>query len=172
MDVSKYQRLIELVESLNVDDEVRTDENYKSRVDAVLMDLISKFDAEELQLRREQEYFNLVVENDGKIAEAQKQYEVYLESEEKSYNIGQQMVNWVVYDGDLNVHVRKFGLQNTKEWFKAALENWTTKLRARCPLQYPLSIDGWTTTSNGRDLDEQRQSLKNYFESNKFRMFI
>ena len=33
-----------------------------------------------------------------------------------------------------------------------------------------MSIDGWTTTSNGRDLDDQRTAVKNYFDNNKFRM--
>lgn len=172
VDVSKYDKLIALVEELSVENEQRTDENYKSRVDAVLTSLITNYDAEELELKREQEYFRLVIDNDGDTAAAETQHEEMKKMQDEHYNIGKQMIGWVIYDDgkDTNIHVRKFGLQSTKEWFQTALENWTVKIRERCPLQYGFRIDEWSGTSNGRDLDEQRTSMKNFFENNKFRM--
>lgn len=171
IDVSKYDNLIELVEGLSVETENRTDENYKSRVDAVLTSLITNYDEEELELKKEQEYYKLIVENKGDKEKAEAQYQEMMKLEEH-YNIGKQMVGWVVYDdnNETDVHVRKFGLQNTKEWFLKALDSWTAKVKERCPLQYNFQIDEWTGLSNGRDLDEQRTSLKNFFENNKFRM--
>ncbi len=172
VDVSKYDKLIELVEGLSVDSETRTDENYKSRVDAVLTTLITNYDAEELELKKEQEYFKLVIDNDGDTDLAESQYEEMQRMQGEHYNIGKQMIDWVIYDDneETNVQVRKFGLQSTKAWFQTALDNWTIKIKERCPLQYNFQIDEWTGTSNGRDLDEQRVSMKNFFENNKFRM--
>ena len=169
IDVSKYDKLIELVDSINVDAPMQTEGNYKSRVDAVLTNLITNYDEEELQLRTEQKYFKLIVENEGDENQAESQYEAYMKVQNEHYNIGKQMVEWVVYsDETTDVSVKKFALSSTKEWFLAALENWTAKIRERCPLQYRFSIDSWTGTSNGRDLEEQRTALVNYFQNNKF----
>lgn len=171
-DVTKYDSLIQLIEDLNVEAVPHTDENYKSRVDAVLTTLITNYDAEERELKDEQAYYKLVINNEGNTDIAEDQYEEMKKLQNESFNIGKQMVDWVVYDDntETDVSVRKFGLQSTKAWFQTALENWTIKVRERCPLQYKFAIDEWTGTSNGRDLDEQRTSLKNFFENNKFRM--
>lgn len=171
IDVSKYDKLIELVDSINVEVQPQTDNNYKSRVDAVLMNLITNYDEEEQQLKNEQKYFRLIVDNEGDKETAQVQYDEVLRVQNEHYNIGKQMVEWVVYsDEQTDVSIKKFGLQSTKTWFQSALENWTTRVRENCPLQYHFAIDEWQGTSNGRDLDEQRTSLKNYFENNKFRL--
>ena len=66
--------------------------------------------------------------------------------------------------------MRKFALQSTKDWFRSALEKWTSALKTNCPLSYGIAIDGWTGVSNARDLDEQVLSMKNYYENNKFKM--
>ena len=171
VDVSKFDKLIELVDSINVESSLQTDENYKNRVDAVLMNLITNFDEEEQELRNEQKYFRLIVDNEGDKEAAQVQFDEVMEVQNERYNIGKQMVEWVVYgDEGTDVSVKKFGLQSTKDWFLAALDRWIAAVRDRCPLQYQFSIDSWTGTSNGRDLDEQRTALTNYFENNKFKM--
>lgn len=171
IDVSKYNSLIALVESLAVEGEIQTNDNYKARVDAVLTSLITNYDAEERELKNEQQYFRLIVENEGNIDVAQSQYEEIQKVQNESYNIGKQMVDWVIYgEENTDVQVRKFGLQSTKQWFESALDAWTIKVRERCPLQYRFRIDEWQSTSNGRDLEQQRTSIKNFFENNRFRM--
>ena len=170
IDVSKYVPLIELVESLNVEtSEALTEKDYKSRIDAVLVNLITNYDEEERQIREEQEYYRLVVENDGKKEVAEEQFKQIQALRSETFNIGKQMVDWAVY-AEEDKSVRKFGLQSTKEWFITALENWTAAVRERCPLRFDLSIDGWRSTSSGDDLDSQRQSMQSYYSANKFKM--
>ncbi len=170
IDVSKYDSLIRLIDSINVDSAPQTDANYKSRVDAVLTSLITNYDEEEQQLRDEQKYFRYIVNNEGNKKAAKAQHEEEMKTVHQSYNIGKQMVGWVIYDDVADVSVKRFGLQSTKDWFISALDNWTVRIKERCPLQYHFSIDTWQGTSNGRDLDEQKTSLKNHFENNKFKM--
>ncbi len=172
LDVSKYDGFIQLLDELNVEEKLQTDENYKSRVDAVLNSLITNYDEEERELKEEQQYYRLIIDNEGDKQKAEKQFEEIQSLRTEGFNIGKQMVDWAVYsnDGQTDVQVRKFGLKSTKDWFKSAIENWTVKIRERCPLQYHLSIDGWNSTSNGRDLDDQRVAVRNYFDNNKFRM--
>lgn len=171
-NVSKFQQIIEMLKSLDVDGEIQTDENYKARVDAVLTNLITNYDKEELEVKNQQQYYRMVVENGGNVEVAEAQYQQFEELQNESFNIGKQMVEWVIYGEQTNtdVQVRKFGLQSTREWFKTAINKWSADTKANCPLQYNISIDGWAGVSNARDLDEQTTSMKNYFENNKFRM--
>ncbi|MBQ8595592.1 MAG: hypothetical protein IJ406_06525 [Oscillospiraceae bacterium] len=174
-DVSKYKVILEFVKSLDVDAEPQNDENYKNRVDAILMNLISNYDAEELELKKQQTYYQCIIENNGAVDQAEEQFRAMEELENNHFNIGKQMIKWAIYDDDdqTDVQVRKFGFQNTKRWFKRAVENFDAKLQDDFPTEYKLHIDNWTSVSNGDDHSEQIESMKNYFENNKFQnMFI
>lgn len=172
LDVSKYDNFLRLMDEMSVEQTPQTDENYKSRVDAVLNSLITNYDEEERELREEQQYYRFIIDNEGDKQKAQKQFEEVQSLRKEGFNFGKQMVDWAVYSdpAHTDVYVRQFGLRGTKDWFQSALENWTVKLRKKCPLQYHLSIDGWSSTSNGRDLDDQRTAVTNYFENNKFNL--
>ena len=169
-DVSKFNMLIEFVKFLDVEAEPQDNENYKSRIDAILMNLISNYDAEELELKKQQEYYRCIIENGGAVEKAEAQYQAMEELENNKFNIGKQMIRWAVYDdnNETDVHVRKFGFQNTKNWFKSAVANFDTKLQEAFPNDYYLKIDEWEGRSNGNDQAEQVENLKNYFENNKF----
>lgn len=171
-NVSKVNRIVEIIDSVDVEDEEQNNENYKNRVDAVLINLITNYDQEELEIKNQQQYFKLIVENNGDKATAQVQYDQFEALQNEGFNIGKQMVEWVTYGDKTNtdVHVRKFALQTTKEWFKSAVKIWSAEQKKNCPLSYGIAIDGWTGTSNARDTDEQILSMKNYYENNKFRM--
>ena len=171
-DVSKFDRIVNMIEAMDVESEAQNNENYKSRVDAVLINLITNYDQEELEIKNQQQYYRLVVENEGDIAVAEAQYQQFEALQNENFNIGKQMVEWVTYGDRTNtdVQVRKFALQSTKDWFRSALEKWTSALKTNCPLSYGIAIDGWTGVSNARDLDEQVLSMKNYYENNKFKM--
>jgi len=174
-DVSKYTRLIEFAKSLDVDTEPQDDANYTSRIDAILVNLISNYDAEELELKNQQEYYRFIVENNGVVEQAQAQYDTMQELQNERFNIGKQMLKWAIYDDNTqtNIQVRKFGFQNTKAWFKSAVNNWDAKLNAALPSEYRLHIDTWDGVSNGQDQAEQTESMKNYYDNNKFQnMFV
>lgn len=170
-NVSKYDRLIAEVDALDVELEEQTAANYKSRLDEILIRLISDYDKEELELKNQQTYFNYVIEYNGRIDEAEKKFADYKQIQGDTFNIGKQMIKWAVYDdsNQTDVHVRKFGLQNTKQWFMQAIEDWNQHLMDSRPMDFKLSIDGWSSVSNGMDHQVQAASLNEYYESNKFR---
>jgi uncharacterized membrane-anchored protein YhcB (DUF1043 family) len=174
-DVAKYVKLIEFVKSLDVEAEPQDDGNYKSRIDAILINLISNYDAEELELKNQQEYYRFIVENNGEVEKAQAQYDSMKELQNEHFNIGKQMMKWAIYDDNsqTDIQVRKFGFQNTRTWFKGAVNNWDAKLQAAFPHEYNLEIDTWSGVSNGQDQAEQTASMKNYYENHKFQnMYI
>lgn len=173
LEVSKYDVILELLKELDVDAVEQNDSNYKERVDAVLINLISNFDEEERELRNEQEYFNLIVRNEGDVKEAEAQYQAEMELQNEHFNIGKQMISWAIYDETANARVRKFAFQNTKEWFKTALDRFSIKMEQEFPIEYSLAIDTWTGISNGNDQVELTENMRNYYETNKFQnMFV
>lgn len=169
-DASKFDMMVEALKELDVEMERQDESNYKARVDAVLINLISNYDPEELSLRNQQAYYRYIVDNQGDMAAAEVQYEEEQRLQNERFNIGKQFIRWAVYDTseETDVHVRKFGMRNTRQWFQTALERWDVEIQDRHPLNYNLSIDTWQGTSNGDDQAEQVTAMKNYFENNKF----
>lgn len=173
LEVSKYDTILALLKELDVDAVEQTDGNYKERVDAVLINLISNFDEEEQELRNEQEYFNLIVRNEGVVEKAEAQYQAEMELQNEHFNIGKQMINWAIYDETANARVRKFAFQNTKEWFKMALDRFAIRMEQEFPIEYSLAIDTWTGISSGNDQAELMENMRSYYETNKFQnMFV
>ena len=115
------------------------------------------------------------MENEGNVDQAEDQYEQLQNLQSEHFNIGKQMMRLVIFDDSntTNPQVRKFGFQNTKNWFIKAVNRWDVALQQAKPVNYQLQIDTWSGVSNGADQAEQTESMKNYFESNKFQnMFI
>lgn len=168
-DVSKYERLLALVESLDVEDVEQDDNNYVARIDAVLTTLITNYDQDEEELKNQQEYYNLVIRNNGSVDDAEAQYQEMLRLKGEGFNIGRQMISWVLYDAEdgTDVHVRKFALSHTKNWLVKALDRFSNTVQERFPSGYKLSIDGWEGLSNGDDQGELAEDIKSYFETHK-----
>lgn len=169
-ECAKFDQLIAVLQELDVEMDRQDESNYKARVDAVLMNLISNYDAEELSLRNQQAYYRYIVDNEGDMDAANTQYEEEQRLQNERFNIGKAFIRWAVYDtsDETDVHVRKFALRNTRQWFQSALDQWDVKLQDAFPLNYNLSIDTWQGTSNGEDQAEQVTAMKNYYENNKF----
>ena len=83
------------------------------------------------ELKKQQEYYRCIVENNGVISQAEAQFQAMEELDNTQFNIGKQMLKWAIYDDSdqTNVQVRKFGFQNTKAWFKSAVGNFDAKLQ-------------------------------------------
>lgn len=174
-DAAKFDLMIEALETMDVEMERQDESNYKARVDAVLISLISNYDPEELSLRNQQSYYRYIVDNQGDMGAAEAQFEEEQRLQNERFNIGKQFIRWAVYDDndETDVHVRKFGMRNTRQWYQTALDRWDVEIQDRYPLNYNLAIDTWRGTSSGDDQAEQVTAMKNYFENNKFQnMFI
>lgn len=169
---SKYAGMLALIQSLDIEeyDDPTSGEDYKKRIDGILTQLVSNYDMEERELRDQQEYYGLVIANNGNLGSAEEQFQEMLRMREAGFNVGRQMINWVLYDPTTDVHVRKFALTHTKEWLRTAVERFADTTRAGAPTGYKLSIDGWEGLSNGDDLPDQEASLREYFETHKLSM--
>ena len=168
-DVSKYGSVLQLIETLDVEDLDSEDGDYSARIDAVMTSLISNYDREEDELRNQQEYYNLVIKNGGDVDIAENQYQEMLRLKGEGFNVGRQMVSWVLYDdeGETEVHVRKFALSHTKDWMKKSLDEFSNSIQKKFPTSYKLKIDDWEGISDGNDQTSQVEDLKAYFDAHK-----
>lgn len=167
----KYEKLIALVESLDVESIVQNASNYKQRIDAIISDLITNYDEEEQDIKNQREYYQLIMDNKGNVDAAEAQYEERMRIRNQTQNIGRKLVEWAIYKGsdEIDIHVRKFAFQNAKEWFTTALENWSSRFEEKFPTTYPIAIDNWSCESNGEDQYEQEHSFKEHLEEHKYR---
>lgn len=168
----KYDVLMKKIEELDVENIILNAADYKARVDKILRDLVSNYDRDELELKEQQEYYNLIIENKGKEEIAERQFLAILEQKNKKQDIGQKCVEWALYQNSdsVNVHVRKFGLQHTKSWLLEALNRWSSDFESQFVDEYPLQIENWSCVSNGDDAEEQEMKLREHLESNKFKI--
>lgn len=167
--VTKYQTMLDVIFSVDVEAPEQTNDNYKARTDAVLTSLISDYDLEEAELRNQQEYYGLIIKNSGVVEVAEQQYQEMLRLKGEGFNIGRQMIGWVLYDeGQIDVQVRKFALQNTRNWLASAINNFSAALNNAFPGSYRLKIDAWEGVSNGEDQADLVQNMRAYFDANKF----
>lgn len=166
----KYAKLIELVESLDVDLIVQNASDYKQRIDAIIADLITNFDEEEQEIKNQREYYQLIMDNKGDMEVAERQYEERMRVRNQTQNIGRKLLDWAIYKNsdEIDIHVRKFAFQNAKEWFLRALENWSSAFEAKFPTSYPIKIGDWSCVSNGEDQYEYEQNLREHLEEHKY----
>ncbi len=167
----KYEKMIKLVESLDVELITQNASNYKARIDAIISDLISNYDEEELAIKNQREYYQLIMDNKGNVEAAEAQYEERMRVRNQTQNIGRKLLEWAIYSKseDVDIHVRKFAFQNSREWFIPALDNWSTKVENSFPTSYPIKINNWSCESNGEDQLEQESKFREHLEEHKYR---
>ncbi len=170
-DASKVQSLINLIDGINVEVEQQNEENFKSRIDKVLNDLISGYDKEEEELMKERDYFSAIMNHGGDVEAAKVDYEHQQSLANNGFNVGERMIQWAVYStsGEVDVTVRKFAMQNTKEWFKSAVSRWESEVIKKYPLDYPISVGEWKGVSNGEDVEKVTSELNDYYYDNKLK---
>ena len=171
LEATKYDKLIkEIKDVVDIENIIQNASNFKQRVDNVLKDLITKYDADELEVKREQEYFQLIIDNKGNEELATKKYQELLSVRNKKNNIADKCVEWALYNKDVDIHVKKFGFQTTSWWYKEAIKPWATDFENKFPTEYKFEIDKWAFTSNGDDAQEQEILLRESLEQNKFKI--
>ncbi len=163
----KFDLLLKKIKEVDVENINKTGSNYKKRIDLILKDLITNYDEEEQELKEQQEYFQLVIDNKGKEDLAAEQYNELLKVRYEKQNFGKKCIEWALYakSDDVNVHVRKFGFQNTKPWLLDAILKWSKEFEDKFPNNYTIKFNigdkTWECVSNGDDQVEQIANVEN-----------
>ena len=171
-EANKPGKMIGLVNMIDVEVDSQNSADFKGRVDKVLNELVNSYDKEEAELMMEREYFNTIIDHNGKVDEAKRSFAEKQKMQNDGYNVGERMVQWAVYSrfDEVDVSVKKFAMRNTKDWFINAIDKWYGNATQLAPLDYPITISDWSCVSNGEDTEKQVAQMEEYYATNKLRI--
>lgn len=171
-EANKPAILLALIDQIDVEVNNEGSADFRNRVDKVLNELVNSYDKEEDELMKERDYFNTIIDYNGRVDEAKRSFEEKQKMANDGYNVGERMVQWAVYSrpDEINASVRKFAMRNTKEWFLNALEKWFGNANQMAPLDYPIKVDDWSGISNGEDAESLVAQMEEYYSSNKLKI--
>lgn len=149
--------------------EITPEKSIAYAVDALLDTLVSKFDDEELPLRRDERLLSLIIQENGDRDRAQKLFEEEKTLEER-VSFTQLLTNFAMHPevSNASLATQKFSIALSKDWIKSAHDDITAENRAGVPVDVELAIDQWTgVTQDGSNEQELIQSLESHFEERK-----
>lgn len=161
---SRYSNALKRIKQLENAPVVDGDGDFIARVDKLLDDLVNNYDEEELQLRNEQKFYQLIMDHNGDVEAAKKEYAQYLETfNEANSNISKQMFRWAVYPQGEDICVQKFAMQKTKSWYQDAVKTYDREIKNEIPGNFKLSIDLWSDVTDGKDRDAVKKNIHDRF---------
>lgn len=161
---SRYESALARVKKLENAPVVDGNGDFIAKVDKLLDDLVNNYDEEELQLRNEQKFYKLIMEHNGDVEAAKKQYEQYLQTfNEANANISKQMFRWAVYPEGEDICVQKFAMQKTKGWYQDAVKVYDREIKNEVPANFKLKIDLWEDVTDGKDREAVKKNINDAF---------
>ena len=137
--------------------------DFVAKIDKLLDDLVTNYDDEELKLRNEQKFYKLVMDHEGDVEAAKKEYAAFMETVAAAANISKQMLRWAVYPQGEDASVQKFAMQKTKAWLQEAVRNYDREVRTSAPTNFKLSIDLWEDVTDGKDREAVKKTMHDRF---------
>ncbi|WP_019413914.1 hypothetical protein [Paenisporosarcina sp. TG20] len=149
--------------------EITPAKNIAYAVDELLDKLVSKFDDEELPLRKEERQLSLIIQENGDRTKAQSLFDNEKALEER-VSFTQLLTNFAMLPevSQASLATQKFSIALTKEWIKNAHEDITAENRADVPMDIELEIDQWRgVTKDGSNEQELVQSMEHHIKTRK-----
>ncbi|MDY4488144.1 MAG: hypothetical protein SPE18_08860 [Candidatus Limivicinus sp.] len=135
--------------------DVSTD-SLKAQLDEILNSLVSDFDDEEIPLRREQKYNQLVVDFDGDIQRAQQNMAVEKTAFEVHKDFTQLLTDAAMKpeSSHASASTQKFAIALSKDWVSNAYNDITAQNRMKIPNEIEINVD----TFNDKTTDGQNET--------------
>lgn len=163
-NASRFQSVLKRIKKLEDAPVVNGTGDFVARIDKLLDDLVNNYDEEELQLRNEQKFYKLIMEHEGDVEAAKKEYAQYLETfNEANSNISKQMFRWAIYPEGEDISVQKFAMQKTKTWLVEAVKTYDREIKNEVPENFNLSIDLWADVTDGKDREAVKKTIHDRF---------
>ena len=169
IDVAKFDVLKKEIDAITQAPVPDYKGDLKSLIDETIDQLINLPDEEEQKLLDEKKYNELIMEAEGDIEVAEKQYKQYLDLKGKEPNIGKTMLRWVLYTNakEISSKVKKFSLYQTKSWYVESFQKLMSEQKVRRPHMFELKVDIWSGPVDGSDKDKVEKSLENTMNTDK-----
>lgn len=140
----------------------------KQKIDKNLIDLISKYDDEEMTLRNEERYHNAVKMCNGDVEKAAEAVRLMDEKNiQHKLNLVEQMMN-CLSKSDTVISQKRTAVSFLKPYLKKGFESYVSEKRSAFPEYITLSMDGWTgMTYDGSNSNELYSTYEQHMEGLK-----
>lgn len=129
-------------------------------VDDLLSKLVTRFDDEELPLRRQEELCRLIIEEGGNRRVAQERFDLQSATLDEEVDFTQLLTNAAMHPEVSHVTraTQRFAVAHSRDWILDGHADVTAKARMAVPADVHLDIEGWQgITQNG---DNEAQLLR------------
>lgn len=149
------------------DGEIKPASSVLVAVDDLLTKLVSRFDDEELPLRRQDELCRLIIEEGGDKPSAQRRHDLQAKSLDENVDFTQLLTNAAMHPETSYVTraTQRFAIAHSRDWIMDAHNDVTAKLRQQVPQQITVDIEDWSgQTGAGENEAQLLQSLANHLD--------
>jgi hypothetical protein len=121
----------------------------ESAVDGILATLVTRFDDEELPLRRDERMLQLIVDEGGDKKAAERRYAAESDALEEQTNFAAMLTNSAM-NPELNGATRatqRYAVSRSRHWIIAGFQDLVARYRAQIPAEAEITCGSWTGTS-------------------------
>jgi len=132
-------------------------------VDNLLSKLVTRFDDEELPLRRQEEMCRFIIEEGGDKLAAIKRNDLQSKALDDQVDFTQLLTNAAMHPETSHVTraTQRFAIAHSRDWILAAHADLTAKVRLAIPIKVQITIEDWTgETANGENETDLLANLK------------
>lgn len=143
--------------------EIKAAPSILTAVDDLLNKLVTRFDDEELPLRRQEEMCRFIIEESGDKNAARKRHDLQSTALEEQVDFTQLLTNAAMHPETSYVTraTQRFAIAHSRDWIVDAHADVTAGVRMAVPTRIDITIEDWKgSTANGEDETELLASLK------------
>jgi len=136
-------------------------------VDDLLTKLVTRFDDEELPLRRKEELCSLIIEEDGDKRTAQSRYDLQSKAFDEQVDFTQLLTNAAMHPESSHATraTQRFAIAHSRDWIVDAHEDVAARARMKVPAKIEVAIEDWSgNTVKGENEKELLGSLQSHLQ--------
>lgn len=152
------------------DGEIKTASSVLVAVDDLLTKLVTRFDDEELPLRRTEQLNQLIIEESGDKRAAQGRFDLQAKSLEDRVDFTQLLTNAAMHPEASHVTraTQRFAVAHSRDWIVDAHRDVTAQIRQSVPQKIDIAIEDWQgQTTDGSNEAELLTSLDRHIEQRR-----
>lgn len=139
-------------------------------VDDLLSKLVTRFDDEELPLRRQEELCGLIIAEDGDKRTAEQRFELQRKALDETVDFTQLLTNAAMHPETSHASraTQRFAIAHSRDWVLQAHQDLTARTRMAVPAKVEIAIEDWTeSTAQGENEKQLVASLQNHLDGRK-----
>jgi hypothetical protein len=129
----------------------------ESAVDSILESLVTKFDDEELPLRRDERMLQLIVDEGGDKQAALRRYGPEADSLKEQTNFAAMLTNSAMYPerSGATRATQRYAVSRSRQWIIAGFQDLVARDRAQVPVEVEIGCGSWKGTSRDGANEQQ-----------------